>query len=113
MGPRGVCLCASLIPLGVYAPLGGFGLFCCLGACLRSRFLSKYNAEEDTMCCLGAHMPCGLRVVFLSLCYPCNFFQILMAIRYFDELDRISQPALEGSHPKAPHALRAASPAKL
>jgi hypothetical protein len=93
--------------------LGGFGLFCCLGACLRSRFLSKYNAEEDTMCCLGAHMPCGLRVVFLSLCYPCNFFQILMAIRYFDELDRISQPALEGSHPKAPHALRAASPVKL
>lgn len=113
MGPRGVCLCASLIPLGVYAPLGGFGLFCCLGACLRSRFLTKYNADEDTMCCLGSHMPCGLRVVFLSLCYPCNFFQILMAIRYFDELDRISQPALEGSRPKASTAVRAASPIKL
>lgn len=97
MGPKGLCLCATLIPLGIYAPLGGFGLFCCLGTWMRSRFLEKYEAEEDSMCCLGPHMPCGLRLAFLSVCYPCNFFQILMAMKYFDEIDRISQPAF--NHP--------------
>jgi hypothetical protein len=83
MGPVGLCLCFSLIPLGVYTPSGGFGFFCCLSNCLRRQFIQKYQMAGDDVI-----LPWYCDLCLHGVCYPCNFYQLLMTAKYYEEADR-------------------------
>jgi hypothetical protein len=81
MGPVGICLCVSLIPLGVYTPAGGAGIYCCLSNCLRKEVTQKYKITDEPDC--GKENHC-LNFIFYGLNYPCSFFQMISTIQYYE-----------------------------
>ena len=87
MGNTGLCLCLAMIPLGIYTPSGGFGIYCCLTTYLREEVIEKYNAEETSICsCPGPLNPI-CNTIALGINYPCSLFQLLVAMKHWDDED--------------------------
>eukprot|EP00981_Chlorochromonas_danica_P015499 scaffold12556_cov229-Ochromonas_danica.AAC.1 len=82
-GNLGLCICIAMIPLGVYTPAGGFGIYCCLTNYLRQRTIEEYNIEEESVCCAGPSAPPLINICFHGVCYPCSIFQVYTALKTF------------------------------
>lgn len=54
LGPQGCLICVATLPIGIYHPIAGFGIFCCLSNYLREKVVQKYNVEEEQCCCCGS-----------------------------------------------------------
>eukprot|EP01040_Poterioochromonas_malhamensis_P012670 gene12670-13877_t len=83
MGPVGCCMCVAMIPLGIYTPSGGMGIYCCLSNYLRGEVARKYRLREEPLSKNGC-----LNFCLLGVCYPCSFFQMLSTIRYYEAKNR-------------------------
>eukprot|EP01031_Cornospumella_fuschlensis_P028260 gene28260-34126_t len=79
MGPTGICVCAAMIPLGIYTPSGGAGIYCCLTNYLRRRTMEEFNIEEESVLCAGPSSPPCVNFVVHGICYPCSVFQLYVA----------------------------------
>lgn len=82
MGPKGLCLCTSLIPLNCITipgcgvtPLPSCIAYCCLSMWLRRKFVMKYNVDES--------LACGTMLFYASF-FPCSLYQVLRTARHFD-----------------------------
>jgi hypothetical protein len=83
LGPQGCCVCLPLIPLGIYHPLAGFGIFCVLSNCLRDRVVKKYNVEEENSFCCGSWNGC-LNYCHFGCNYPVSFETLSFLLFLFD-----------------------------
>lgn len=62
MGPKGIgCCILSNVLMG---PPG----YMCVGCCLRSQVVDKFNVDDDGSCILN------------TICYPCSYFQMFVSL---------------------------------
>lgn len=83
MGPVGVCMCVALLPLGVYTPSGGFGIYCCLSNFLRAEVSRKYSLREENF----STNPL-INCLIYGVCYPCSFFQMYSTIKHYESKNK-------------------------
>lgn len=83
LGPQGCLVCLLTIPLGVYHPIAGFGIFCVLSNYLREATIAKYNVEEEQCCCCGSMNYC-INYLHFGCNYPCSLFQVLVSIEHWE-----------------------------
>lgn len=84
LGPQGCLICLATLPVGVYHPIAGMGVFCCISNYLREQIVEKYNVEEEQCCC------CGSWNYYINYChfgcnYPCSLFQVLVSVEEWEE----------------------------
>lgn len=88
LGPYGCLLCVAALPISVYSPFGGFGLFCCVSNYLRAKVVREYNVEEEQNCtCCG---PCNPYIdqMHLGCNYPCSLFQMYVSLEQWEYEDK-------------------------
>jgi hypothetical protein len=78
-GPVGLFICFALIPLGIYSPTGGLGVYCCLSNYLHCKAIEKYKIQDEPL----TSNPCG-NCLWIGLNYPCSIFQVFSSQQYFD-----------------------------
>eukprot|EP01040_Poterioochromonas_malhamensis_P010528 gene10528-11464_t len=84
LGFQGCLVCMATLPIGVYHPIAGFGIFCCLSNYLRDRVVERYNVEEEQVCCCGG-LNYYINFLHFGCNYPCSLFQVNMAVERWEE----------------------------
>ncbi len=76
LGPMGCFVCLATLPIGVYHPIAGFGVFCLISNYFRSETLKRYNIEEEKTFCCGEQCNACLDYFHFGCNYPCSLFQV-------------------------------------
>jgi hypothetical protein len=82
LGPLGCVICAGTLPLGVYHPAAGFGVFCFLANYLREKAIHKYNVEEENYCCCGSWDYC-CNYIHFGCNYPVSSFCCIFFFSFY------------------------------
>ena len=90
LGPQGFCVCLAALPIGCYQPIFGMACMGVLSNILRSKVITKYNVEEEDVCCCST--PFNQCFNDLNFCfhYPCSLFQMDMAMERWQQEKRLS-----------------------
>ncbi|RYG63116.1 hypothetical protein EON64_16580 [archaeon] len=87
LGCCGALVCAATLPIGVYHPAAGMGVFCCLTSYLRHQILDKYNVEEEQACPCNSWNTPWMNFCHFGCNYPCSLFQMYMSLEDWQFLE--------------------------
>lgn len=80
LGCCGSLMCVATLPVGVYHPAAGMGLFCLITNFLRYKIIQKYNVEEEKACPCDSWNTPLMEFCHFGCNYPCALFQMYVSL---------------------------------